>query len=169
MNIVKPLLSITDKWCSIILGILVFYLTVGPLALNPTNIAWLQLPDIRLHYFSWELFRIGPWTIPIGANPFGGMELSSSIIYTDPVPLLAFIFKPFSSFLPQVFQYFGIWTLICFILQGFFAWALVKEYEHRFWLLIFSTLFFLFSPPMFLRIGYQTGLVSHFFYSQRST
>lgn len=144
------------------LGIIAFYLVVGPLALDPTNLAWMQLPDIRLHYFSWELFRNSPWSFPLGLNPSAGMELSSSIIYTDPLPLFAFLFKPFSSILPIPFQYFGIWTLLCFIFQGLFSWALVAEYENRLTIILFSTLIFLFSPTMFLRIGNHTGLVSHF-------
>jgi len=37
-------------------------------------------------------------------------------VFFDSIPLLAFLFKPFTSLLPEPFQYFDLWLLACFIL-----------------------------------------------------
>jgi len=42
------------------LGALVFFLVVGPQALNPQNIAWLEQGDPATHYLGWAFFRHSP-------------------------------------------------------------------------------------------------------------
>jgi hypothetical protein len=65
---------------------------------------------------------------------------------SDSNPLFALCFKLLSSMLSQPFQYFGIWLLICFILQGIFAYGISKK------LFVFqdqrlcSTVLFIFAP-----------------------
>ncbi len=61
-----------------------------------------------------------------GANYPYGMELSSSIVFTDSVPLFALALKPFAQWLPYPFQYLGAWLLTCFLLQSLFSYHLVK-------------------------------------------
>ena len=78
--------------------------------------------DPATHFLGWHFFRNEPWHLPLGLNWAYGMEMSSSIVYTDSIPLLALIFKPFSNYLPTLFQYTGLWILICFALQGTFGW-----------------------------------------------
>ena len=52
----------------------------------------------------------------------------TSIIFTDSIPLFAFIFKVFRFLLPVRFQYFGWFGLMCFMLQGGIGAKLVKKY-----------------------------------------
>ena len=112
-------------WVCILLAIAAFFWVVGPLALNPQNVAWLDGGfDPAQHYLGWVFFRNSAWSFPLGLNPAFGMDISSSIVYSDSIPLLAFLFKPFAAFLPETFQYFGLWLLLCFILQSYFAWRL---------------------------------------------
>ena len=40
------------------------------------------------------------------------------IMYIDSVPLFDVIFKVLSPALPAIFQFFGIWGLCCFMLNG---------------------------------------------------
>ena len=44
-----------------------------------------------------------------------------SVAYTDSIPLLAAFFRLLSPLLPETFQYFGWFTLVCFFLQGAFG------------------------------------------------
>jgi hypothetical protein len=69
-------------------------------------------------------YRYGPWTFPIGLNPNFGLDISSSIIYSNSMPLLAMLFKPFSGLLGEPFQFLGLWILLCFILQAWITWLL---------------------------------------------
>ena len=50
------------------------------------------------------------------------------MIFTDSVPLLAVFFKLFRGVLPEQFQYFGLWGLLCFALQGAFGALLIFHY-----------------------------------------
>lgn len=146
----------------VLLGALAFLLVIGPRVLDPTNIGWLGEGDAATHYMGWAFFRSSPWTFPLGMNPSYGLELGNGIIFSDSNPLLAFLFKPFSAWLPETFQYFGLWLLACFILQAWFAWKLVGLLTPSLWIRLLGTGLFVFSPPMFLRMGGHLSLSGHF-------
>lgn len=147
---------------ALLLGALAFFMVVGPRVLDPQNIAWLASGDPATHYLGWEFFRQGPWTFPLGLNPGYGLELSSSIIFSDSNPLLAFVFKPFASLLPATFQYFGLWLLLCFALQAWFAFKLLGHVTASPVLRLLGAGLFVLSPPLMLRIGGHLSLVGHF-------
>ncbi|UVL41793.1 DUF6311 domain-containing protein [Pseudomonas sp. B21-040] len=146
----------------VLIGVLAFFIVVGPRALNPQNIAWLGNGDPATHYLGWVFFRQSPWTFPIGHNPSYGLELSNGIIFSDSNPLLAFLFKPFASLLPTPFQYFGLWFLACFVLQAWFAWKLVGLVSTHVGVRAVSTALFLFVPPMLMRMPFHLSLGGHF-------
>ena len=121
MNIAVKIKTYWQSLAPIVLGVLVFALVVGPGTLNPTNEHWLLVGnDVTQHYLGWVFFRHGPWSFPIGLNPANGLEFSSSIVFSDSIPLLAFVFKFLSPILPEPFQYMGIWLLMCFVLGSSF-------------------------------------------------
>ena len=147
----------------VVLGLFGFVMVAGIPMLDFKNIAWLGGNlDPAQHYLGWALFRNGPWTIPFGLNPFNGIEFSNSIVFSDSLPIFAFLFKPFNHFLPEVFQYFGLWTFLCFILQAWFAWRLISLVSDSILIRIFGAGLFVFSPPMLMRVGLWTSLASHF-------
>ncbi|MFW0754466.1 DUF6311 domain-containing protein [Pseudomonas sp. H11T01] len=146
----------------LLMGLVAFFMVIGPRALDPQNIAWLESGDPATHYLGWVFFRHFPWTFPLGLNPSYGLELGSAIIFSDSNPLLAFLFKPFDSMLPETFQYFGIWLLACFVLQAWFAWKLLGLVTPSVVLRLLGAGLFLFSPPMFLRMGGHLSLAGHF-------
>ncbi|KPN92267.1 DUF6311 domain-containing protein [Pseudomonas nunensis] len=146
----------------LLMGVLAFFIVIGPRALDPQNIAWLDSGDPATHYLGWVFFRHSPWTFPLGLNPSYGLELGSSIIFSDSNPLLALLFKPFNAWLPETFQYFGIWLMACFVLQAWFAWKLVGLVTPNVALKLLGAGLFLFSPPMFLRMGGHLSLAGHF-------
>ncbi|WP_213937296.1 DUF6311 domain-containing protein [Pseudomonas sp. dw_612] len=146
----------------LLMGVVTFFIVIGPRALDPQNIAWLEVGDTATHYLGWVFFRHSPWTFPLGLNPNYGLELGNAIIFSDSNPLLALLFKPFNAWLPETFQYFGIWLLACFVLQGWFAWKLMGLVTPNVALRLLGTGLFLFSPPMFLRMGGHLSLSGHF-------
>lgn len=151
----------------ILLGIAFFYLVVGLGPLDPQNLSWIfGRFDPPQHYLGWVFYRNSPWTFPIGLNPAYGIDIGNSIVYTDSLPVMAIPFKLLSPLLPNVFQYIGIWLLICYLLQAYFSWKIISLASDNFWILLFGTALIAFSPPMFWRAytpsGTQAGLAAHF-------
>jgi hypothetical protein len=144
-------------------GVVAFLMVVGPKVLDPTNIFWLFWKfDPSVHYLGWAFFREGPWTFPLGLNPNYGLDFSNSIVFSDSLPLFAIFFKLLRAILPEPFQYFGWWTLLCFLLQAWFGWKLLKLVSSNFWVCCFGTTLFVFAPPMLWRVAYHGALIAHF-------
>lgn len=154
------------KWSVLIpisLGIISFLLVLSPSVLDPRNIAWLAGGgDTTQHYLGWVFYRYGPWTMPLGLNPQFGLEISSSIVFSDSIPLMAFLLKPFSLWLPEPFQYLGIWMLLCFVLQAYFAWLLIGLYSPDWVIKLLGAALLIFAPPMLFRLVVHIPLASHF-------
>jgi hypothetical protein len=144
----------------ICLGLIAFFAVCGLGILNTQNIAWLSHLDPAQHYLGWAFFRNSPWSWPPGLNPSYGLEISSSIVFSDSIPLLAFLFKPFT--LAPIFQYFGLWTLTCFILQAVFAWLIGGLYIRNLFLRALLCALLVFFPPMLWRVGEHAALAGHF-------
>jgi hypothetical protein len=151
---------------SLVLGTAVFIYVTGGAIINPTNRDWLMFGDAAQHYLGWEFFRHTPllqW--PIGANYPLGMELSSSIVFKDSIPIAAYIAKLFNPILPATFQYLGIWIWLCFVLQAFFAQRFLKFFLSNKAHVYLGACFVVLSPPLIYRLvhaGYgHIALASH--------
>jgi hypothetical protein len=144
------------------LGLLGFFLFCSHRLLDVSDIGWITAGDTAQQYLGWQLFRFSPWTNPLGLNPLFGHDLGNSIVYSDSIPLMAFLFKPFSEWLPSVFQYMGIWILACFLLQALLAWKLLSIFTSHFWLLLLGTGLLICSPIFLSRIGFHNNLCGHF-------
>ncbi|WP_157971448.1 DUF6311 domain-containing protein [Dyella sp. C9] len=143
------------------LGLLAAMLVTGGAMLWPTNVCWLQHADLAQSYLGWAFYRHDPWTLPFGATPSYGLEIHSSVYYSDSIPLLAMLLKPVAAWLPEPFQYFGPWVLACFILQAYFAWNLLSLSTDSVAARILGCLFFVAAPPMLMRLGGHMALVAH--------
>ena len=126
---------------------------MGSAALNPRNINWLT-PDPADHYIVWELLRQDPqWHWPLTYTNRVGYPIGASVALIDPNPLLVVSLKPFSSVLPEPFQYFGFEALLCCSLQFFFALRLLRlmlgANRLGIWL---ASLFVLTSPTLSYRL-----------------
>ncbi|MCG6533160.1 MAG: DUF6311 domain-containing protein, partial [Syntrophales bacterium LBB04] len=138
---------------SILIGFIAFFSITGGKILWPTYTAWIMDGDPAQSLVGWQFFRYSPtlqW--PIGVNPNYGMNIGSSIVFTDSLPLLAFFFKPLSTLLPETFQYLGLWILICFSLQSFFAWKLLSLFTQDKWLPLIGSIFFTLAPVYLSRL-----------------
>lgn len=138
---------------AVLLGVLMFFFVTGGRVLSPGRIDWLMSGDSTTYYLSWQFFRHTPlFQWPLGANPAYGMAIGSSIVYTDTIPLLAFIFKPLNAFLPSEFQYFGLWIMLCFVFQSFFACKLLSLFTKDKLPPLIGSIFFTLAPVCIWRL-----------------
>jgi hypothetical protein len=147
---------------AIILGVVTALLVLGPAPLNPKNVSWL-FGDASSYYTAWALYRYDPhlhfplpWTERIG-YPIGG-----SVAMIDAVPLVAVLLRPFSSILPEPFQFLGLYALLCFVLQAYFGLRLARRlFPAAPAFAAVASAFFLLSAPLTWRAFGHTALVSH--------
>ena len=147
---------------SFVIGALAFCLTMDVKIISPTYIDWLYSGDSITNYLGWVFYRNGPWTLPWGLNPDYGAGIGGSIVFSDSIPLLGMLFKPFSALLPTTFQYFGLWYFLCFLLQSFFAWKITSLWTQDFAEKVLITLVLVFSPAFLGLLGYFAALSAHF-------
>lgn len=149
-----------------VLCTLIFIMIYGVRVINPLNTDWLMSlnqfsPDLAQHYIGWKAFRNSSWQFPIGLMDTLSYPSSVSVIFSDPIPLFAVFFKILSPILPKDFQYFGIWSLLSFILQGIFAARIIKNYSASRVATIISSTFFVLAPALFARMFFHSALASH--------
>ena len=84
--------------------------------------------DWATHYFGWTYFRFEPWHWPPAAVHGYNAPIGTAIGLTDSLPLMAYLLKPFSRWLPAEFQYLGAWERLCFTLQGALAARLAGRF-----------------------------------------
>ena len=138
----------------------IFCSIYGVQIINPTNTDWImsQTNDLPQHYLGWKAYRAAPWCFPIGIVNTLSYPDRTSIIFTDSIPVFAVFFKLLSPLLPDHFQYFGIWGLLCFFLQAFFAAKLVRYFTSDRLLIISSSVLFLFTPVFIFRMFGHSAL-----------
>jgi hypothetical protein len=150
-----------------LIGVFFYWYFTRFAGLNPFEVNWL-LPfwnthiDAAANYLGWEYFRSAPliqW--PLGRTPNLGPGAGASVAMTDSIPLLAFLFKPFTYWFDRPFQYFGIWTLTCFVLQSIAAWKLLGIWIKDKVLLTIGTSFFVVAPAFLDRMTFHLGLTAH--------
>ncbi|WP_242360189.1 DUF6311 domain-containing protein [Anaeromyxobacter sp. SG17] len=107
-------------------GIAWFASKVGLAVVHPSHVGWLMSGDWGANFVGWLFFRSAPISLPLGANPFYPFPVGSTLGFTDSIPLVAILLRPWASFLPRDFQYVGAWLLLAFALQGFVGAKLVK-------------------------------------------
>jgi hypothetical protein len=149
------------------LGALLFTIFFGFEPLNPINVSWIFYFDLNTydpltHYLGAEYFRHSGWYWPPGFNPSYGLEIASSIVFSDSIPLFAFLLKTFDHLLPRPFQYLGIWTFFCIFFQINFSYLIINLYQKNIFLCILGASLIGFAPPLLFRMGLHTALCSQF-------
>ena len=143
-----------------LLGAIIFCIIYGIKILNPTYVDWLlqEGSDLTQHYLGWVGYRNGDWQFPIGMTNQLAYPESSSVIFTDSIPLFAVFFKLFEFILPVNFQYFGLWGIMSFILMGIFSYKVLSRFITYKPVAIISSIFFIISPTVIQRMYGQTAL-----------
>lgn len=127
-----------------------FFLFLYSEILNPRYDAWLLTSnaDSAQHYIGWMMYKNSKWTFPVGVANNYVYPIGLPISYTDSIPLFAVIFKLFKNFIKGGFQYFGIWLLVCFILQAVFGYLLARIFIKSEIISIIGSILFILSPIM---------------------
>ena len=127
--------------------------------INPLNSDWLYLGDFSPAQLGWKFFKNDVWRFPIGSNPNFGMYFDGSIIFSDSIPIFAIFFKIIRIFLPENFQYFSLWVLLCIYLQFFFAFKIIFKFTKNLNYSLIGGLFFIFSTIFLNRSGIHLSLM----------
>ena len=135
------------------MGLCVGIWLLGAKHLSPWNYSWLYSKgDGALTQLGFEFFRKAPlvqWPITALPNYVAG---SNMIIPTENAVLNIFA-KMIGLFVPESFQFVGLWITSCFALQGYFGAKLLSRFINSGSAQIFGSLFFVFSPALLFRVG----------------
>lgn len=149
-----------------LLGFAAFLCLYGASALNVTNDAFLRggyiEQDVQQHYAGWLFYRQSPLSLPLCETDHLNWPDGTSIAFTDSIPLFAAFFRLLSPLLPATFQYFGIYTALCFALQGGFASLLIGLFARSDFAALLGAVPFVFSPILLERAFRHTSLAAHF-------
>lgn len=149
-----------------LLGAAVFFLLYGFAPLDMTNDAWLRggyiEADIQQHYAGWLFYRQSELSLPFCFSEQINWPFGLSVAFTDSIPLFAALFRLLEPLLPVTFQYFGLFTLLCFVLQGGFACLLVGLFTRRLPAVLLGAVPFVFSPILLERAFRHTALAAQF-------
>lgn len=136
-----------------LIGFGLFYLTFGAGILDPREFGWMIHGDSAQHYLGWAFFRSSAWHWPLGVIDNFGYPFSTTITYTDSIPLVALPLKIFSDYLPHDFNYFGLWMAGCLMLNAVFAAAFLRGQGLPVSPALIGAAFFAIAPCLLLR-GY---------------
>lgn len=139
-----------------------FFLALYDLSLlDPTHYVWMLTGDATQHLLGWRFFVSEPWSWPPGRIASYGFPHGTSIVFTDSIPLLALLFKPFASWLPPDWHYFGFWMLTTYMLNGWFGLRLAARLTDRPVSRVLAACFFIVAPPVIMRSGGHEALMAH--------
>lgn len=147
-----------------VFGALVFISLYGINILNVTYDDWLLTGwyDLSQHYVGWKLYRASMWHFPPGLCDTSLYPYLASVIYTDSIPLVCLFFKILSPVLPETFQFFGLYGLFCFMMQGGVSKLLLRRVMKSEAECCIACIPFLFCAPLWQRMYYHTALASHY-------
>jgi hypothetical protein len=145
-----------------LLGTLFFFSIAGTRVIDPSEYAWVMQLDWRIHFLGWHFFRREPWQWPPGRlEGYFHAPDGTAIGFTDSIPLMALLFKPWSPVLGDVFQYLGLWLLTCFALQGFFGVLIARLWTSSWMQQLLAASMFVLMPTLLVRVGHP-ALCAHF-------
>ncbi|HHX56447.1 MAG TPA: hypothetical protein GX710_00355 [Clostridiales bacterium] len=145
-----------------IIGAIIFIMIYGVKGINPTYDAWLYTNgDLTQHYIGWQFFRDSDWSFPLGLTDGLVYPNAISCMFTDSIPIFALFFKLLSPILPETFQYFGIWGIMCFFLQGAISILIIRKFTDNKIYCIIGSVFFALSPCVIQRMFGHTALDGH--------
>ena len=152
--------------CGALIGAVVFFAVFSFDALNPLNLDYVRggyvERDIIQHYAGSRFYRSAPLTFPIGIAENMNSPEGASVIYSDSIPLFALLAKAVDPLIPDELQYFGIFVLLSYMLQGGSSAILLSLFIKKFWVIMAGTLPFVLSPIMMERAFRHTSLTAHF-------
>ncbi|QNM86466.1 glycosyltransferase [Polaribacter pectinis] len=146
----------------VILCLVFFQISYGLELIVPTNIDWMlsAYHDWGQHYLGWTYFREASWGFPLGNMYNYYYPLGTNVGFTDSIPLLALMLKPFSRFLTSDFQYFGAFMLLAFLLNAIFTVKILQLFKVN-KIIILGAVIIIITSPLFLYRGMHPALTAH--------
>lgn len=146
-------------WIGLAVGAVCFLLLYGWQVLDVRYEDWLfGRFDVTQQYLGWMGYRNS--SLPGALTDQLNYPYASSVLYTDSIPLIAIGFRGISFLLPETFQYFGIWGLFCFLLNGATAAVLIRSFSSSKLFCAIGSLFFIFSPLVLFRMFIHSALAA---------
>jgi hypothetical protein len=142
-----------------ILGSIAAGFLIGWHQIDPANVAWIR-KDPAVYQAGWEFLRHEAWRFPPTWLDHLDFPFGISAAYLDVIPLVAVPLKLFSAWLPDRFQYLGLYALLCLVLQTYFALRLMARFTSDWALIVIGALFFLASPILLMRLYGHFSLCS---------
>ncbi len=144
------------------LGAAVFFLLFTAAPLDVSNDSWLRTgfveKDLTQHYTGWLFLRDSALSFPLGMADNINYPYGSAVTFTDSIPLFAIFFRFFNAWLPATFQYFGLFSLLCYMLQGGVAMLLLALFCQKLPALCCGTLLLVCNPVLLERTFRHTAL-----------
>ncbi len=154
-----------------LLGLLFFLAIYGHRILLPGETGWLMHGDPAQHYLGWAFFLSEPWQWPPGVIAGFGHPLTTSVVFTDSIPLLALPLKALTTVADWIGfrgnaagesgQYFGAWMLLCYALLGGYSARLLARLGVAPVAAMLATALVLTSPALALRAYGHESLLAH--------
>jgi hypothetical protein len=143
----------------LLISIIFTFYILGFKNLSPNSLDWLTSGDRIGELIGWLNYKNANWTFPFGNYNQGELG-ENSVVYNGTVPLLAIIFKLFFKS-SDSFQYFSLWIMLCFFLQGLVAYIILNKLTKNTFYALIGSFFFLISPIFIHRIGVHISLAGH--------
>ncbi len=147
-----------------LLGAAAFLIVYGQTPLHVTNDAWIMAgydeTDIIQHYSGWVAFRNSDWAFPLGLASDMAYGEGTYISFTDSIPWVAIVCKVFRKILPETFQYFGLYALLCYVLQAVAGYLLSFRKSRNVLYSMLGAGLFVFAPIFLERSLRHTALGS---------
>lgn len=123
--------------------------------------AFFQSGDSAQHVSGWLAYAADAWYWPLLFTNRINYPAGVNIAFTDSIPLLAIILKPFIGIFPANFHYFGIWQGISFLFQGVASIFLMRALGVRHVLSLITVLVFTLTWPSLMWRVAHTSLMTH--------
>src|SRR5690606_17130409 len=115
--------------------------------------------DIVKDVSGWLFFARDAWQLPLLFTPWLNYPEGISIAFTDSIPLMALLLKPFAGWFPAGFHYFGFWHVIAYVTQALAAVFLIRSLGVRTLFAAFAAAAFaLMWPVLLYRFGHSALL-----------
>lgn len=160
----NKLCSLYPIFAGAMLGTVLFLALFGYNILNPYYLSWYMAGnDPAQQLIGWLAFLRGSWSFPLCLTDSLIYPERVSIMFTDSIPLFAVIFKIASSlFKGSEFQFFGLYGLFVFIMQGILSAKITEHFTKNKIIILATSFLFILMPPLLYRIFGHHSLSSHY-------
>ena len=134
-----------------------------PQNVDPGNTNWVINGggDNLQHYLGWRFFRNSGWNRYLLFMQNLNYPVGTSVIVTDSNPLFCLIFKLIRNFLPENFQFNGLWIICSYVLLAYFAVLILWQLTHKISLTLSGTFIAVMNPVILQRALIHDTLTAH--------